>query len=202
MDRKPTEPTESPKPAGGAKQALIEAAVAEFSLRGLDGARIETIARRAGCNKALAYRYFDDKPGLYRAALDHVFRQRAALLPDVPPSLAEGLRFWFLQSGADADFLRLMQREALNDDGGELAGESFRRDYYDRQVEMIEALRRRGEIGDDLDTRYLFLALLTLIAFPAMMPNIVRLVSGAEVDSEEFRDNWSALLERLAKRLA
>ena len=195
--KKPRDPQGS-----GAKQALIEAAVEEFSLRGLDGARIESIARRAGCNKALAYRYFGDKPGLYRAALDHVFRQRASLLPAVPPSLAEGLRFWFQQSAADTDFLRLMQREALNDDGGELAGESFRREYYDKQVEMIESMRARGEIGDDLDSRYLFLALLTLIAFPAMMPNIVRLVCGAEADSAEFAEKWGGLLESLARRMA
>ncbi len=195
--RKPRAPQGS-----GAKQALLEAAVEEFSLRGLDGARIESIARRAGCNKALAYRYFGDKPGLYRAALDHVFRQRASLLPEVPPSLAEGLRFWFEQSGSDTDFLRLMQREALNDDGGELAGEPFRREYYDKQVQMIEGLKERGEIGDELDSRYLFMALLTLIAFPSMMPNIVRLVCGAEADSEEFAEKWGSLLESLARRLA
>ena len=67
---------------------------------------------------------------------------------------------------------------------------------------MIEGLKERGEIGDELDSRYLFMALLTLIAFPSMMPNIVRLVCGAEADSEEFAEKWGSLLESLARRLA
>jgi TetR/AcrR family transcriptional regulator len=46
-------------------ERLWEAARAEFSLRGYHGARVQGIARRAGCNVALLYRHWASKKALY-----------------------------------------------------------------------------------------------------------------------------------------
>lgn len=51
---------------------ILEAAVTQFSEKGLDGARTEQIAEAAGVNKALLYYYFQGKDALYSAALRHV----------------------------------------------------------------------------------------------------------------------------------
>jgi TetR/AcrR family transcriptional regulator len=65
------------------RAAILEAAAVEFAQRGLAGARIEAIARRAAVNKALLYYYFHDKEALYGAVLDSVFSKLKQSLLDV-----------------------------------------------------------------------------------------------------------------------
>ena len=50
------------------KARLLDAARSEFAEYGIAGARVERIAAAAGCNKAMIYRYFDDKDALFDAA--------------------------------------------------------------------------------------------------------------------------------------
>lgn len=54
------------------RQRILKAAIAEFSERGLAGARIGSIGAAARVNKALLYYYFHDKEALYAAALEEV----------------------------------------------------------------------------------------------------------------------------------
>ena len=58
---------------GRSQQALLDAATVEFSLRGLDGARIDRIAERAGVNKRLIYYYFGSKDDLFLAVLTRIY---------------------------------------------------------------------------------------------------------------------------------
>lgn len=55
--------------ASDSKARILEAARAEFSERGFDGARVEGIARRAEVNKALIYYYFKSKDELLQELL-------------------------------------------------------------------------------------------------------------------------------------
>jgi TetR/AcrR family transcriptional regulator len=56
--------------ADQARTRILEAALTEFSSKGLAGARTEQIADAAGVNKALLYYYFESKEKLYEAALE------------------------------------------------------------------------------------------------------------------------------------
>ncbi len=55
------------------RDAILQAALAEFAQEGLAGARVDAIAASAGVNKALLYYYFHDKESLYGAVLDRFF---------------------------------------------------------------------------------------------------------------------------------
>ena len=55
------------------RNAILKAAILEFSRGGLAGARTDAIARTARVNKALLYYYYKDKDALYGAVLDLVF---------------------------------------------------------------------------------------------------------------------------------
>ena len=55
------------------RDAILRAALAEFSQEGLAGARVDAIAASAAVNKALLYYYFHDKESLYGAVLDRFF---------------------------------------------------------------------------------------------------------------------------------
>ena len=52
---------------------ILDAAVEEFALQGLNNARIETIAANTGVTKAMIYYYFKSKEGLYIAVLKRGF---------------------------------------------------------------------------------------------------------------------------------
>ena len=72
------------------RAAILKAALREFAEEGLDGARIDHIARAAGVNKALLYYYFQDKEALYAAVLESVManlfsRLNVALDPELSP---------------------------------------------------------------------------------------------------------------------
>ena len=61
--------------AAATRQGLITAAVIEFASKGLAGARVDEIARSAGVNKQLVYHYFNNKQGLYLAALESIYSE-------------------------------------------------------------------------------------------------------------------------------
>lgn len=100
------------------KEKILEAARAEFSERGFDGARVDSIAKRAEVNKALIYYYFKSKEELLqellRGFLEARRRERSGIEPgpageDLPHRIA---RF-------DVDFLyqhRDILRIALMED--------------------------------------------------------------------------------------
>jgi AcrR family transcriptional regulator len=56
------------------KAAIFEAAKREFSEKGLAGARIDVVARRAGTNKRMIYHYWGDKDALYQAVIEDNYR--------------------------------------------------------------------------------------------------------------------------------
>jgi AcrR family transcriptional regulator len=66
---------------------ILEAATAEFSARGIAGARVDRIADAAECNKALLYSYFGNKEQLF----DAVFAALVARLVAEHPIDAEHL---------------------------------------------------------------------------------------------------------------
>jgi AcrR family transcriptional regulator len=55
---------------GRTRASILAAATQEFTAHGLDGARVDEIARRSGVNKRMIYYYFGDKSGLYLAVLE------------------------------------------------------------------------------------------------------------------------------------
>ncbi|SEJ44278.1 transcriptional regulator, TetR family [Variovorax sp. OK605] len=73
----PTPPAESLEPrsrdADRSQLAILASARDEFSARGLAGARMDSIAERAGLNKRLIYYYFGSKDDLFLAVLERVY---------------------------------------------------------------------------------------------------------------------------------
>jgi AcrR family transcriptional regulator len=55
------------------QQEILRAATSEFHERGLGGARIDSIAERAGINKRLIYYYFGSKEDLFLCVLEQTY---------------------------------------------------------------------------------------------------------------------------------
>lgn len=75
------------------KAQILAAATREFMERGLNGARVDSIAARTRTNKRMIYYYFKSKHGLYLAVLENEYRkirdaEKQLRLDDLPPSEA------------------------------------------------------------------------------------------------------------------
>lgn len=66
-------PTRSSLPTPDSRQRILDAATAEFALRGFASATVDLIAARARLNKAMIYYHFHNKQALYRAVLRSLF---------------------------------------------------------------------------------------------------------------------------------
>jgi AcrR family transcriptional regulator len=63
-----------PKDATQSRAEILAAAIQEFATRGLEGARVEAIAKRTRTTRAMIYYYFGSKGGLYVAVLENAYR--------------------------------------------------------------------------------------------------------------------------------
>lgn len=100
------------------KAAILAAARVEFAASGLEGARVDKIARRAKANKQLVYYYFGSKDELYAAALQATYSEIRALeqeldLRALPPRAAMVRLIDFSLGYLDEhrDFIRMLADE-------------------------------------------------------------------------------------------
>lgn len=74
MKTPPTAPLEPrSRDADRSQLAILDSARDEFAQRGLAGARMDSIAARAGLNKRLIYYYFGSKDDLFLAVLERTY---------------------------------------------------------------------------------------------------------------------------------
>lgn len=182
-------------------EAILEAAVAEFAERGRDGVRMEQVAARAGLNKSLVYRHFENRDKLFEAAFESVFSKRFELLEDLPTDLADLFELWTSRIASDPQFIRMLLRESLETEHDRPSHGDLRRRYYAHQTEAVRKLQERGQLPREVDAKSLFLMLTAVLAFPYLLPQVAALVTGASPGSEEFKQRWSKLFRVLIRRL-
>lgn len=82
------------------REAILDAAEAEFAAHGYEAASIRSICGRAGVNGALANRYFGSKENLYRTVAKRLFGDLGAPLAALPATVTdeeswrEAVRTW------------------------------------------------------------------------------------------------------------
>jgi AcrR family transcriptional regulator len=144
------------------KARILKAATAEFSERGLAGARVDRLAANAGANKQLIYAYFGSKEGLFEATLE---ANLEALLDGVPfdsSDLTGYARRLFDFNLAHPELARLARWHALERPGMlmqlPMAGASIR-----RKIGALAAEQAAGRIDDSLPPARLFVMLMAVI---------------------------------------
>ena len=132
------------------RQGILDAARVEFCDKGLDGARVDQIAKTAGTNKRMLYHYFGNKEGLYLAVLEQAYaeiREKEKELTLEGASPAEGMRklvrFSWQFFIDHPHFIRLLNTENLHK--GQYVRRSERiREMHTPLVNMIRGLLDRG----------------------------------------------------------
>jgi AcrR family transcriptional regulator len=182
------------------RAAILRAATAEITAKGLTGARVDAIAERAGVNKRMLYHYFGDKQGLYLAVLEDTYAairhaEIGLKLDELDP--AEGMRklvlFTWQYFIDHPEFLSLLVTENMNR-AAYLKTSKQIRTLHAPLVGMIEVLLKRGDASKkfrgDVDPIELYISIAALGFF--YMSNRYTL-------STIFGENLSAP-ERLARR--
>ncbi|MEU1663475.1 TetR family transcriptional regulator [Streptomyces sparsogenes] len=194
----PKKPRRAPAPAERkvdserSCQLLLDAAMDEFAEKGYAGARVQSIADRAGLNKQLISYYFGGKEGLYRE-LHRQWLRREETIVDPAVPLDELIVRYLRETFADPRATRLNLWKGLT--GGAL----------EEPPEDLSALRRRqaaGELAEDLDPAAAMLLFISLVSAPVALPHAVRQLFGLDPDSPEFREHYTEQLRRIVRHLA
>lgn len=203
-----------PKKERGAevtKGRIVTAAIAEFSAKGFDGARLSAIARAADVQAALIHHYFIDKEGLFRSALQRALEPMSAevwgalgsfnaqletsrkakrrLSSDELRAMTTGfvalVEHLFQTHGA---LLSMLRHEAERDSAAvkDLIGQLLR-PLFDGAVQHLEEMQRRKELARDFDARQLCLFVMGTIGFFSTDPVLAFGLWPIEHDSGERR---------------
>jgi AcrR family transcriptional regulator len=177
---------------------ILAAALKEFAAHGFAGARVDAIARRADINKRMLYHYFGDKRNLFRAVLRQKIAERRAWSAHLSGDPAERLPFWFKTACDDADWIRMLEWEALQSDGQKVIDEKERVAISADWAKRLRQRQARKELSAEFDARHLALAMQSLTMFPMAFPQLTRHIMGKAVDDPKFQRAHAAFLEKFA----
>ncbi len=191
--------TRTSSPVRGIAVKLWSAARTEFSLRGYHGARVQGIARRAGCNVALLYRHWSSKKALYLELLKAVWAGKSEAIvqllehgggaPAVVSAYLEALL-------ADPEGAQILVREYL--DGGPFLSQLIAsdRDLVEPVRRAVEALASGNGVSlrPGLDPVLAALTIGGLAALMASAQDAARPFLEREVTLDEWRRHLSDLL--------
>lgn len=180
------------------RERILSAALKEFAANGFAGARVDAIARRASINKRMLYHYFGNKKHLFREVLRLKMAERQVWVEALSGDPAESLTFWFEATCKDADWVRLLEWEALQERNRKLIDEKNRREATAQGLGRIRQRQARGQISVELDPRHIMLAMLSLTMFPVAFPQLTRLIIGQPVSAPRFQKEHAAFLKQFA----
>lgn len=151
--------------AEATRKRILDAATAEFSAYGIAGARVDRIAKTAGCNKNLIYIYFENKETLFTTVLQkHLTRafEEVTFTPDDLPGYAERL---FDFAMAHPDLFRLMNWFGLEQKArspAELVAAK------NSKIAALLKAQKAGQVGTAFSPGFLLTAIMALAT--AWMP--------------------------------
>lgn len=191
------------------RRAILKAALAEFANQGIAGARTDAIAEAAGVNKALLYYYFEDKEGLYRAALESVI---AGLLERVRPTFSapgsplEKIVHYavthFDYIAESPSYSRIVQAEMMRASVGKSPHMQFISEKYFRRLmewlmTTLQEGMRRGEIRN-VDAMNTVVSILGLTVFYFVSTPAARALGRPDpLSPEALRKRRAALIDHV-----
>lgn len=178
------------------RQDILAAAMNEFAEYGDTGARIDRIAERAGCNKALIYSYFGNKEELYAVVLREAYIQirkgeRELDLSALGPkeAIVKLLRFTAQHFHDNPWFMRLLNTE------NQRRGQTIRAlegvaEINSHLVEMLREIIKRGQAENlfrpDVDPVELYLSIAGFFYFPLSNSYTLSIVFKPGIDTDRW----------------
>jgi TetR/AcrR family transcriptional regulator len=172
------------------REAILQAAVREFSREGIAGARTDAIARQAKVNKALLYYYFKDKEALYSAVLDQVFggltlAVGSVLAQDLPPSekMLAYIAAHFDYIAAHPLYPRIVQSEMMRAGQGIGQLERIVSQYFRPLFAKVAEVIKQGVAAKEfrpVDPMHFIPSMISVITFYFTSAPVMRVMTGAD----------------------
>jgi TetR/AcrR family transcriptional regulator, upper aerobic nicotinate degradation pathway regulator len=181
------------------REALLQAAVAEFAREGFGGARVDRISKAAKSNDRMLYYYFLSKEKLFRHVIEYCYadlvaREEALAFDFTHPrqALAELVAFNWNYYWEKPELLSILASENLFK-GRHVRG-NIRGIFANSQLGMLDRVLKsgaeRGDFRPDYDRFLVFMSILSLTYF--YRANLYTLSNYMQIDlaEPERRKAW------------
>jgi len=158
--------------AAATRQRILDAALAEFALNGLAGARVDEIAARSGANKRMLYAHFGSKEELWLTVLERAYaakraEERALDVEHLAPAeaMARLVRFNLRYTAAHPEFVALLNQENIHRAAYLRRSAEVPAMYSPLLGSLQAALKRGAEAGhfrQDVDPLQLYVTMLAV----------------------------------------
>lgn len=178
---------------------ILASAEAEFGSKGLDGAKIDDIAKAAGISKQLIYHYFSGKEDLYSELLLHLAKRNMETLCSIdykglpPLDAARAFFIMLFDTYRDNPF-----SSAITLDEGLHGGshvryhhqvEKLREDFYVRLGEALDRGKAAGQIRPEMDVAAVhFLAVVLVSGGLTLQPMFSRYTRRGTMQDSDVND--------------
>jgi AcrR family transcriptional regulator len=137
--------------AAATRQRILDAALVEFSAKGLAGARVDEIAVRASANKRMLYAHFGSKEELWLTVLEGAYaakreEERALAVDALPPedAMRRLVAFNLRYTAAHPEFVALLNQENIHR-ATHLQRSAQVPAMYSPLLDMLRGVLKRGE---------------------------------------------------------
>jgi AcrR family transcriptional regulator len=151
----------SKRDAEGKRQQLLMAGLSEFAAHGIAGARVDRIAKLAGCSAGLVYTYFTSKDELFEAVFDTIVEQSVTQAPITADDLPAYAGKLFDTNMAHPEVARLVTWYRLERPGNTRPAVL---EATKANVEAIRVAQQAGEVSTRLDAEQVLYLILQLAA--------------------------------------
>lgn len=190
------------------RERILDAALEEFAAHGYAGARVGTIATRAGLNKQLISHHFGGKRGLYRSVMTERRLRGGGELEGMVEPAPDALASFFERARKDPEWVRVLLWEALEDHGELRAGphspdpDDPRRARYAERIVWVEREQAAGRLPAGLDPTMLLLSLLGAALHPVLLPDVCQVMTGSRPEDPDFAERYQDHLREFTAHLA
>lgn len=174
------------------KSRILEAAFREFVEYGRAGARVDRVADRAGCNKAMIYQYFGNKDALFDALIERQTNMTADVSNSSFATIEDAIES--ISNMVTEDMVRFSTWEALEGRGKNIPAEQERRKVWRSLIDQVQEFIDSGQLPSKLDAEKLELAGCALFIFPTAFPQLTKLITGSSADDPKFQGEWRVFL--------
>jgi AcrR family transcriptional regulator len=179
------------------KARILAAAFREFAEYGVAGARVDRIAKNAGCNKNLIYVYFENKDTLFTTVLERHLSDAYAGLEFTPANLPDLARRVFDYAQANPDVYRLLAWATLE---RTTPRPPTREREHDRKVPLIREQQEAGAVAGGLPAELVLMAVLALAtAWSPAFPFGAAANPDAGLAPEAVREAVGEMVERIVR---
>jgi TetR/AcrR family transcriptional regulator len=189
------------------RELILTQSMAEFAMKGYDGARVDSIARRCNFSKFTLYHYFGSKEGLFVAVLERAYQNLRSHQHDLSISTNDPVKAMrqlivhtFSAFLANQDLIALLNSENLHK-GRHIRKSKIIRSLYDPLIGTIrETLQKgvaEGIFRPNIDPINLYVSLSALAYNVISNRYTLKMALGIDFTSPKYRKVWLAHITEL-----